>query len=225
MFWAKRVFRMGAGFVLLGLTAQTELHEPFGLPTVAAADRLLQAAWDDLREEIGTDRAIIALCRAQPQKCSSTAALRFIAIVGEGESHQGLARIAHINRAVNFSIRGIKNAPPGEWTSPLGALAEGAGDCKQHAVLKYAALRDAGFSPDSVRIVIVEDKMPRQQHALVAVHEEGRWFFLDNHSSILVEGSQLSKRYTPLNVLDHAGVRAFMRPSYQVQKSSGPEGS
>jgi hypothetical protein len=71
--------------------------------------------------------------------------------------HLGLARIGHINRAVNFSIRGIKNAPPGEWTSPLAALAEGAGDCKQHAVLKYVALRDAGFSPDSVRIVIVGD--------------------------------------------------------------------
>jgi hypothetical protein len=71
--------------------------------------------------------------------------------------HLGLARIGHINRAVNFSIRGIKNAPPGEWTSPLAALAEGAGDCKQHAVLKYVTLRDAGFSPDSVRIVIVGD--------------------------------------------------------------------
>lgn len=51
-FGAKRVFRMGVGLLLLGLTAQTELHEPFGLPTLIVAEGLLPATWDDLREEI-----------------------------------------------------------------------------------------------------------------------------------------------------------------------------
>ena len=32
------------------------------------------------------------------------------------------------------------------WTSPFAALAAGAGDCKQYAVLKYAALQAAGFA-------------------------------------------------------------------------------
>lgn len=224
MFWGKRVVRLGVGFLLLGLTAQTELQEPFALPTFAATDQLLQATWDDVRGEVDADRTIIAQCRLQRENCSSPAALRFIAIVAEGEPHQGLARIGHINRAVNFSIRGIKNAPPGEWTSPLAALTEGSGDCKQHAILKYAALRDAGFLAEAVRVVIVNDKLLHQQHALVAVREAGRWLFLDNQSSILVEASQLSKRYTPLNVLDQAGVRMFARPAYQVQKSPGSEG-
>ena len=71
LFWAKRVFRMGVGLLLLGLTAQTEFHEPFGLPTLIVAEGLLPATWDDLREEIETDRAIIARCRAQPARCSS----------------------------------------------------------------------------------------------------------------------------------------------------------
>lgn len=125
---------------------------------------------------------------------------------------------------MNLSIRGIKNAAPGEWSSPLAALAKGTGDCKQHAILKYAALNDAGYSPDAVRIVIVADKLLRQQHALVAVHEQGRWLILNNDLSILVDGDQLAKRYTPLNVLDHAGVKAFMQPSIQVQKGSGSGG-
>ncbi len=143
--WARRIFRAGATLLLLGLTAQTELQEPFGLPTFVVADGLLPATWEDLREEIEADRTIIARCRARPEDCSSPAALRFIAIVGEGQLHQGLARIGHINRAVNLSIRGIKNAAPADWTSPLTALADGAGDCKQHAILKYAALRDVGL--------------------------------------------------------------------------------
>ena len=134
--WARRIFRAGAVLLLLGLTAQTELQEPFGLPTFVVADGLLPTTWEDLREEIEADRTIIARCRARPEDCSSPAALRFIAIVGEGQLHQGLARIGHINRAVNLSIRGIKNAAPADWTSPLAALANGAGDCKQHSVLK-----------------------------------------------------------------------------------------
>lgn len=224
LFWVKRVFLMGVGLLLLSLTAQTEFHEPFGLPTLIVAEGLLPATWDDLREEIETDRAIIAHCRAEPARCSSPAALRFIAIVSEGERYQGIARIGHINRAVNLSIRGIKNAAPGEWTSPLVALAEGTGDCKQHAILKYAALNDAGYSPDAVRIVIVGDKLLHQRHALVVVREEGRWLILNNDSSILVDGDELAKRYTPLNVLDHVGVKAFMQPSYQVQEGSGSGG-
>ena len=222
--WARRIFRAGAVLLLLGLTAQTELQDPFGLPTFVVADGLLPTTWEDLREEIEADRTIIARCRARPEDCSSPAALRFIAIVGEGQLHQGLARIGHINRAVNLSIRGIKNAAPADWTSPLAALADGAGDCKQHAILKYAALRDVGLPVDSIRIVIVEDKVLHQKHALVAVREEGRWIFLNNHSSILAEGDQMAKRYVPLNVLDHVGVRAFMQPSLQVQKGSGSDG-
>jgi predicted transglutaminase-like cysteine proteinase len=222
--WARRIFRAGAGLLLLGLTAQTELQEPFGLPTFVVADGLLPATWEDLREEIEADKAVIARCRARLEDCSSPAALRFIAIVDEGRPHQGLVRIGHINRAVNLSIRGIKNAAPSDWTSPLVALADGAGDCKQHAILKYAALRDVGLSPDSIRIVIVEDKVLHQKHALVAVRDEGRWIFLNNHSSILAEGDQMTKRYTPLNVLDHVGVKAFMSPSFQVQKGSGSDG-
>jgi len=220
----RRILRAGAGLLLLGLTAQTELQEPFGLPTFVVAEGLLHATWEDLREDIEADRTVIARCRARPEDCSSPAALLFIAIVDEGQLHQGLARIGHINRAVNLSIRGIKNSAPSDWSSPLAALTDGAGDCKQHAILKYAALRDVGLSPDSVRIVIVEDRVLRQKHALVAVREEGRWIFLNNHSAILAEGDQLTKRYTPLNILDYVGVRSFMLPSFQVQTGSGSDG-
>ena len=34
----------------------------------------------------------------------------------------------------------------------------------------------------------------------------------------------MPKQYTPLNVLDHVGVKAFMQPSHQVQKGSGSRG-
>jgi predicted transglutaminase-like cysteine proteinase len=43
-----------------------------------------------------------------------------------------------------------------EWRSPLTALSRTAGDCKYFAVLKYAALREAGLHLKVLKIVIVE---------------------------------------------------------------------
>ena len=139
------------------------------------------------------------------------------AIVSDGNRYEGIARMGHINRAVNFAIRGTNNPLPEEWTSPLATLERGDGDCKQYAVLKYAALNDAGFTPDLLRIVIVEDKSLHRQHALVAVRNEGRWLLLNNHSLMLVESSEAINRYIPLNTLDHRGVREFVQPSQSVQ--------
>ena len=125
---------------------------------------------------------LFVICRAR----------KFIAIVNEGNRYEGLARIGHINRAVNFAIRGTNKAVPEEWTSPLATLERGDGDCKQYAVLKYAALIDAGYAPDVLRIVIVGDKSLHVQHAMVAVRNEGRWLFLNNRSLML--GKQRSHK-------------------------------
>lgn len=221
LFEAKRTFRLCAGILLLGLTAQTDFQEPFGLPTVAALEGPLLATWPGLQSEIKAEQVIIALCRAEPQHCASPAALEFIAIVNEGEQYEGLARIGHINRAANFALRATKNTLPDNWTSPLAALTRGSGDCKQYAVLKYAALTDAGFPPDDLRIIIVGEKLLRRQHAVVAVRNEGRWLYLDNRSLALIESKSAINRYIPLSILDHRGVRDFEQPTHRDQESVG----
>ena len=42
-YWEQRIFRISAACLLLGLTAQTNLDEPFGLPTVITAKGPLPA--------------------------------------------------------------------------------------------------------------------------------------------------------------------------------------
>lgn len=179
----------------------------------------LWTTWRDLQLEMNAEQAVIAQCRVEPHSCSSSAARKFIAIVNEGNRYEGLARIGHINRAVNFAIRGTNKAVPEKWTSPLATLERGDGDCKQYAVLKYAALIDAGYAPDVLRIVIVGDKSLHVQHAMVAVRNEGRWLFLNNRSLMLVESSGAINRYVPLNTLDQRGVREFVQPSQLAKKS------
>ena len=212
---AKQTCRFAAALLLLGLAAQAELSEPFGLPTVAAPQGRLWITWRELQAQMQTEWPVIARCRAEPDTCTSAAALQFIAIVKEGEHHEGLSRIGRINRAANYSIRQLDTRNPRgvrtRWTSPLDTLAGGAGDCKQYAVVKYAAMREAGYAPDDVRLVILGIRSIRETHAVVVVREAGRWVILDNRTLELVDSRDL-RDYLPLFALDHRGVGQFVLP-------------
>src|SRR5579859_2898184 len=101
--WTRRFCAAAAALLLLGLTAQTDISEPFGLSTVAASEGPLWVTWRDLQSQMKVEQATIEQCRREPNNCSSAAALKFIAIVDEGKSYEALARIGHINRAANFA--------------------------------------------------------------------------------------------------------------------------
>ena len=195
--------------------AQPDIGEPFGLSTVPAAETSMAATWKELLVEINNDLSIVANCREQSESCSSPAAIEFVNITKEGERHEGLARIGHLNRAANFAIRLLDTAhADDEWRSPLAILARSSGDCKHYAVLKYAMLRELGVSPDALKILVVEVRSIQQQHAILAVRtEKGRWLLLDNHTLMLVESSMALDYYDPLYEFDQNGVRQFGLPS------------
>jgi predicted transglutaminase-like cysteine proteinase len=208
-------------FCVTGALAQNDndIDEPFGLSTVATPETVLAAMWETLLREINSDLSIIARCRIEPHSCSSPAELKFVGIAKEGEQHESLAQIGHINRAANFAMRVLDTAhADDEWRSPLAALSRTAGDCKHFAVLKYAALREAGFAPEVLKIVIVEVRSTHQQHALLAVRgDKGRWLLLDNHTLTLVESSLALDHYDPLYEFAQDGVRQFALPSRPPQ--------
>ena len=217
--WTRRICSAAAAVLLLGLTAQTDIGEPFGLSTTSVSDGPLWTAWQDLQPQIKADQEIVQQCRREPKNCSSAAALRFIAIVDEGQSYEAMARIGHINRAVNFIIKSfdLTKRVDDKWTSPLATLTTGVGDCKQFSVLKYAALIDAGFTPDDLRVAILNSKLRHDVHAVVAVRNDGRWIILDNRSLSLVDANEILDRYIPLYVLDQHGVRQFVLPKQMAE--------
>lgn len=214
-----RMWTIALALLSIGAAAQADSSEPFGLATIAAPEGPLWATWRKLQSEMQSEKHIVAQCRTAPRTCTSPAALRFIAIVNEGNHHAGLARIGRINRAVNLAIGAASAAAvQTTWNSPLQALAAGTGDCKLYAVLKYAVLEDAGFAASDLRLVIAGNR--RQQvpaamqttHAFVAVHSGAEWIVLDNRSLAMIESKQLLDRYMPLFALDQRGVRQFVQP-------------
>ena len=90
------------------------------------------------------------------------AARRFLAIVDEGRTRSGRARIGVINREINLAIVPTSDfvqwGVDDRWSPPLETFTTGRGDCEDYAIAKYVALTEAGVPPEDVKLVVVRDK-------------------------------------------------------------------
>jgi predicted transglutaminase-like cysteine proteinase len=133
----------------------------------------------------------------------------------------GRARLGEINRAVNLSIRATSDLSQygvaDFWSAPLATIEKGAGECEDYAILKYLALREAGISPDDLRLLIVSDPRRRTIHAVLAVHSDGEWLLLDNLTMVMVNSLEATQ-YRPLIALDYHAITTFVAGSSALQE-------
>jgi len=173
----------------------------------------LREKWREVERKLDDERVQLALCDGDRDRCASPAALRLLAIVDDARAREGRARVGEINRAINLAIRPVSDlAQWGEidvWSSPLVTFAHGAGDCEDYAIAKFVALRQAGISPDDLRIVIMRDTIHGEDHAVAAARLDGRWLTLDNRRMAMVEDAYI-RNYRPLFVIDQHGVMQYL---------------
>ncbi|MEW6767722.1 MAG: transglutaminase-like cysteine peptidase [Pseudomonadota bacterium] len=199
--------------------ASRTVAEPFGLATQALPEGPLSAKWHGVERAIQDELKIIAACRSDRSSCASIPALQFLKIVDDALAQTGLARVGEINRAFNLAIRPVSDQTQygveDLWTSPLATLAAGAGDCEDYAIAKFVALREAGVSPDDLRLVILRGISSGEDHAVLAVRIEGRWRMLDNRYFLMLEDCDVTK-FEPLFAIDAGGAKRFEQPSVAV---------
>ena len=189
--------------------------EPFGLFASPLSEGGLREKWLEVERQLDDERVQLALCDGDRERCVSPAALRFLAIVDNAKALEGRARLGEINRAINLAIRPMSDlAQYGAidvWSSPLVTFAHGAGDCEDYAIAKFVALRQAGISPDDLRIVIMRDTIQGEDHAVAAARLDGRWLMLDNRRMAMVEDAYV-RNYRPTFVIDQRGVMRYADP-------------
>jgi predicted transglutaminase-like cysteine proteinase len=189
--------------------------EPFGLPTSPVTWGALREKWLGVEHRLDDERVQLALCEGDPDRCASPAAMQFLAIVDVAKVREGRARLGEINRAINLSIRSMSDlAQWGEidvWSSPLVTFAHGAGDCEDYAIAKFVALRQAGISPDDLRLVIMRDTIHGESHAVAMARLDGHWLTLDNRRMAMVEDTDV-RNYRPLFVIDQDGIKQYVDP-------------
>jgi predicted transglutaminase-like cysteine proteinase len=197
-----------------GSTEGTGLSaEPFGLFASPLSWGALREKWLGVERKLDDERVQLALCEGDPDRCASPAALQFLAIVNSVKTREGRARLGEINRAINLAIRPMSDlAQYSEidvWSSPLVTFAHGAGDCEDYAIAKFAALRQAGVSPDDLRILIMRDTVHGEDHAVAAARLDGHWLMLDNRRMAMVEDDYV-RNYRPLFVIDQHGIMQYV---------------
>jgi len=189
-------------------------NEPFGLFTFRAPDGLLWRKWRRVEVDLTSEKAILDKCRTDFRNCPPHAA-QFLRLVDAVRSKSGRARIEEANRGVNIAIHYVSDlSQHGEldrWSTPLATFAATKGDCEDYAIAKYVALIEAGVPRDDLQIVLVRDRTVRQDHAVLAARQDGRWLLLDNRHSILMEDAGATS-FAPLFAINHDGVHLFAAP-------------
>lgn len=82
------------------------------------------------------------------------------------------------------------------WATPREFLYND-GDCEDFVIFKYWSLRRLGFSPDSLRIVVLQDNGLGIGHAILAVYLNGDALILDNQAQEVVSQKQIT-HYVPV---------------------------
>jgi predicted transglutaminase-like cysteine proteinase len=210
-----------ASFVEDGTNAATAPSKPterndeqaaqlFGMNTEPVAAGELQEKWHQVEAAMAQDFAVVAQCRANGT--CPVAAQRLIDISAKGAGRSGRARVGLINRAADLAISPVSDemqwGVADHWSDPFETLLSNRGDCEDYAIVKYAALLEAGIPKDDVKIVILKNFFPNENHAAVATRVDGQWLMLDNRTLTLVRDTEVT-RAIPEFVLDHEGVKRF----------------
>ena len=185
-------------------------NEPFGVLTNRLSEGPIAEKWSGVQQSVRSEMRRVAKCRGQRSKCVDLEVLSFLRIVDTARARQGLARLGEVNRAINLTIRPVSDlANFGEadvWSPPLSTLARGSGDCEDYAIAKMVVLLEAGVPSQNLRLVILRDTIRADEHAVLAVRQQGRWLILDNRTLVMVADVEL-KGFQPIFIVDENGAR------------------
>lgn len=125
----------------------------------------------------------------------------FAKMVVAARQERFLAKLDRVNRGVNGLIAYRRDkvvyGSLDHWAKPTEILKRGAGDCEDFAILKMAALVDAGIPAQSMSLVVLQDSEKRVFHAVLSVATGSGTFILDNVRNNVVKDTSLPS-YVPL---------------------------
>jgi predicted transglutaminase-like cysteine proteinase len=192
----------------------------FGMETEPVAGEVA-SKWRAVETDIDREQQVLARCRAL--EACPLVAQNLLDIVAEGTGRSGVARVGLINRAVDLAIMPTSDEAQwgvvDHWSPPFETLQTHRGDCEDYAIVKYVALLQAGLSHNDVKIVILQNLLPKEDHAVVATRVDGQWLILDNRRLALVHDTEMVG-FIPKFVLDEDGTRRFVPSNRAAQRPS-----
>ena len=78
-----------------------------------------------------------------------------------------------------------------DYWANVGEFLTNGGDCEDYAIAKYRALIEGGFDPESLRIVLLHDRVNKTAHAVLVAYLNDHAWILDNQIDDLVDQRQI----------------------------------
>lgn len=150
----------------------------------------------------------------------------FATVVKSARTQGFLEKLDGVNRGVNGLIAYKRDKAVygslDHWAKPDEILKRGAGDCEDFAILKMAALLDAGIPAQSMSLVVLQDSKKGVFHAVLSVATGSGTFILDNVRNNVVKDTSLHT-YVPLYSFstNRAWIHGSKAGSAQVAETKG----
>jgi len=140
--------------------------------------------------------AEVACNQSRHLSCQLTEWQRYLDTLKTLESRK---QISAVNDFVNEKkyVLDIDNYGLADYWATAKEFLFNNGDCEDFSILKYYSLRQLGFTPEALRIVIVQDTNLRIPHAVLAVRIDNDILILDNQVTQVVS-HQTAVHYVPV---------------------------
>ncbi|MEM9999925.1 MAG: transglutaminase-like cysteine peptidase [Pseudomonadota bacterium] len=188
---------------------------PVRFGAIPSARRLSAAMQEGAVEPATAMRCATAICEAVIDR-----------IHGDADDAPGfMALVQRINTSVNAQIRYAADTETvgqlDHWSMPAETIERGAGDCEDFAILKMAALEEAGVPAKSMSVVVLKDTRRHLYHAVLAIRTNAGFLILDNARDDVLLDSQIPE-YRPLYSVGAAGNHIYgYRQNTQTALSLG----
>lgn len=215
-----------AALGVLLATTSTAAASPslFGTAEFRAESLAALPQWVRVLRQIEGERAVYAACRRAPDSCPSDDVRAWQELI---VAQSGGAPIDQM-RAVNRFFNAWRYKPDADnwdrrdyWATPLEFL-DRSGDCEDYAIIKYVTLRELGFPPEQLRLVVVHDHKRDLAHAVLAVYLDNQVYLLDNLYAAMLPQERVT-HYVPYYSINETTRWAHVMPLETVaQRSDQP---
>ena len=212
----KAITALAALAALLAMTPSAAGAAPSLLGTSELRAESLAALpkWQGVLRRIEQERSSYEACSRSSADCPSPSVAAWRSVI---RSQIGRAPIDQL-RAVNRFLNEWRYKPDDQnygrrdyWATPLEFLRR-SGDCEDYAIAKYVTLRELGFAPEQLRLVVVRDVVRDLAHAVLAVYLDDEVYILDNLTRAVLPQDRISN-YVPYYSINEETRWAHMPPA------------
>jgi predicted transglutaminase-like cysteine proteinase len=160
--------------------------------------------WQRVRKVAEAQMARLITWKGEGCPRSVTQWQQMVAAARRQPKMEGLITVNRFFNRWPYRLDGEVYGASDYWATPEEFMIH-SGDCEDYGIAKYYTLRQMGFLPAQLRLVVVQDRIRGIGHAVLAVYLDGGVFILDNLTN---------------QVLPHTMYRHYL-PQYSVNEAHG----